>query len=56
MDELRLMETAKEFIDWFIANPKVEISDAVKKCKELSPQEQYRLKKAMEKVVNVRSN
>lgn len=50
------MKTANEFIEWFLANPKVEISDALKRCRELSPQEQYRLRKAMEKVVNVKSN
>lgn len=50
------MKTANEFIEWFLGNPKVEISDALKRCRELSPQERYRLKKAMEKVVNVKSN
>lgn len=50
------MKTANEFIEWFLANPKVDISDALKKCRTLSQEEQYRLKKAMEKVVNVRPN
>ena len=49
------MKTANEFIEWFLANPKVEIADALKRCRELPQEEQYRLKVAMEKVVNVKS-
>lgn len=50
-----MMETAKEFIDWFLANPQSSMDEAIAKSRELPTHERIKLRTAINEVVNVKS-